>query len=229
MKGHGLRCAEASPPPCHHHAMADALPQRKKAKKWKRGRKDLNTNLMEARRPCMPPCLHGAVSAVVSAGRQGWPLLRGAGWDAAWSHKRGLQLTKCPDRARPTRPPCPAPLRCQVVGQLKPHNLQGLLLGTAVWLACDGTAVYLLDTLCLGNLDGGEGTAQGVAQQLAATGAALAEDASKVWATQCSMCTACCSVCLRCELRKTFEHMGASVRQALWRAAAHAFHCAPRL
>ncbi|GAB4818884.1 hypothetical protein N2152v2_005930 [Parachlorella kessleri] len=53
-----------------------------------------------------------------------------------------------------------------VVSQLKPHNLQGLLLGSAVWLSASEAVVRLLDTLCLGNQDGGEATADYVRQAL---------------------------------------------------------------
>lgn len=65
--------------------------------------------------------------------------------------------------------------------ELRPHNLQGLVLDASVWLCCDDKAVHLLDTLCFGNLDGGAGTAAYVRERLAAAGApALGERAVRL-------------------------------------------------
>lgn len=54
--------------------------------------------------------------------------------------------------------------------ELRPRDLQALLLDAAVWLCCDDDVVYKLDTLCFGNLDGGAGTAAYVRQHLEAAG-----------------------------------------------------------
>lgn len=58
----------------------------------------------------------------------------------------------------------------QVCRELRPRDLQALLLDAAVWLCCDDDTVYKLDTLCFGNLDGGAGTAAYVRRHLEAAG-----------------------------------------------------------
>ncbi|KAI7836749.1 hypothetical protein COHA_009387 [Chlorella ohadii] len=58
----------------------------------------------------------------------------------------------------------------EVCRELRPRDLQALLLDAAVWLCCDDEVVYKLDTLCFGNLDGGAGTAAYVRQHLEAAG-----------------------------------------------------------
>ncbi|PRW57103.1 tRNA-splicing endonuclease subunit Sen2 [Chlorella sorokiniana] len=58
----------------------------------------------------------------------------------------------------------------EVCRELRPRDLQALLLDAAVWLCCDDDTVYKLDTLCFGNLDGGAGTAAYVRQHLEAAG-----------------------------------------------------------
>lgn len=68
-------------------------------------------------------------------------------------------------------PPHPTPTpAAQVCRELRPRDLQALLLDAAVWLCCDDEVVYKLDTLCFGNLDGGAGTAAYVRQHLEAAG-----------------------------------------------------------
>lgn len=64
----------------------------------------------------------------------------------------------------------------QVCRELKPRNLQALLLDAAVWLCCDEDVAHKLDTLCFGNLDGGVGTAAYVRQVLEAAGQAVQGD-----------------------------------------------------
>lgn len=60
--------------------------------------------------------------------------------------------------------------------ELKPRNLQALLLDAAVWLCCDEEVAHKLDTLCFGNLDGGVGTAAFVRQVLEGAGQAVQGD-----------------------------------------------------
>lgn len=64
----------------------------------------------------------------------------------------------------------------QVCRELKPRNLQALLLDAAVWLCCDEDVAHKLDTLCFGNLDGGVGTAAYVREVLEASGQAVQGD-----------------------------------------------------
>lgn len=69
----------------------------------------------------------------------------------------------------------------EVIDQLRgnlPHGLHALLLDGTCWVACDEAAVHSLNTLCLGNLDGGAGTAADVRQHLAAAGEAVAGTAA---------------------------------------------------
>jgi hypothetical protein len=63
-----------------------------------------------------------------------------------------------------------------VCRELKPRNLQALLLDAAVWLCCDEEVAHKLDTLCFGNLDGGVGTAAYVRQVLESAGQAVQGD-----------------------------------------------------
>eukprot|EP00887_Chlorella_sp_A99_P007261 scaffold2.g7261.t1 len=58
----------------------------------------------------------------------------------------------------------------EVAEQLRAKDLQGLLLGAAVWVCGDADAVLWLDELCLGNLDGGAGTAAALIDYFAAAG-----------------------------------------------------------
>lgn len=54
----------------------------------------------------------------------------------------------------------------QVYKELKPLQLQGVLMGAAVWVCCDGSVAHKLDSLCFGNMDGGIGTATHVRRLL---------------------------------------------------------------
>jgi hypothetical protein len=58
----------------------------------------------------------------------------------------------------------------QMAEQLKARRLGGLILGSAVWLCVDAEVVHVFDCMCIGNLDGGVGTAAHVRQRLEATG-----------------------------------------------------------
>lgn len=58
----------------------------------------------------------------------------------------------------------------QVYSELKPRNLQALILDAAVWMCCDEEVVHKLDTVCFGNVDGGSGTAAYVRERLEAAG-----------------------------------------------------------
>lgn len=70
----------------------------------------------------------------------------------------------------------PASGRLQVYGELKPRGLQALILDAAVWLCCDDGVAHQLDTLCLGNMDGGAGTAAHVRRLLEEAGHAVEGD-----------------------------------------------------
>jgi len=54
----------------------------------------------------------------------------------------------------------------QLYSQLKSRDLQGVLVDTAVWICAEDNEVHVLDCLCLGNLDGGPGMAEYVADIL---------------------------------------------------------------
>lgn len=64
----------------------------------------------------------------------------------------------------------------KVYGELKPRGLQALILDAAVWLCCDDGVAHQLDTLCLGNMDGGAGTAAHVRRLLEEAGHAVEGD-----------------------------------------------------
>ena len=58
----------------------------------------------------------------------------------------------------------------QLYDELKSRNLQAVLLDAAVWICAEDDVVHKLDCLCLGNLDGGTGTAAHVSALLSALG-----------------------------------------------------------
>lgn len=111
--------------------MSDAsLPQRKK--QWKKRRKKINTNMLQASVPA------GKLVEMRDGPHCSFPYRRSSKSTAPCSHWFEIP---------------------QIVMQLEPCNLQGVLLGSAVWVCTDDATVGLLDALCFGNLDGGEGTA----------------------------------------------------------------------
>jgi hypothetical protein len=59
----------------------------------------------------------------------------------------------------------------ELYAELAPRRLRGLLIDGAVWLPVDDATCAILDALCLGNLDGGRGTAALARAALAAAGA----------------------------------------------------------
>ena len=58
----------------------------------------------------------------------------------------------------------------RLYSELKTRNLHGILLDAAVWICTENDVVHKLDCLCLGNLDGGAGTADHVRDLLLAAG-----------------------------------------------------------
>jgi tRNA splicing endonuclease len=64
----------------------------------------------------------------------------------------------------------------QLYGQLKPRNLHGVILDAAVYITVEDDIVHMLDCLCLGNLDGGSGTADHVRRLLHAAGVDIPGD-----------------------------------------------------
>jgi hypothetical protein len=59
---------------------------------------------------------------------------------------------------------------------LQRRQLHGVLLGTTVYICTEPPVVHILDCLCLGNLDGGPGTAAHVRDLVAAAGVTLPGD-----------------------------------------------------
>lgn len=123
--------------------------EQRKMKRWRR--RDLNTNLLEVRGVWWLGRVSGTLSHISMRLRDDHVALS-RGW-----------------HCQPVRPPSP-PHPGQVCRELRPRDLQALLLDAAVWLCCDDDVVYKLDTLCFGNLDGGAGTAAYVRQHLEAAG-----------------------------------------------------------
>jgi tRNA-intron lyase len=64
----------------------------------------------------------------------------------------------------------------QLFAKLRPRNLQAVLIDAAVWMATEDDVVHMLDCLCLGNLDGGTGTADHVRRLLLAAGVEVPGD-----------------------------------------------------
>jgi len=64
----------------------------------------------------------------------------------------------------------------QLYAELKPRELQGVLLDAAVWVCAEDDVVHSLDCLCLGNLDGGTATADHVRDVLNAAGTSVPGD-----------------------------------------------------
>lgn len=58
----------------------------------------------------------------------------------------------------------------QLYAQLKARSLQGVLFDSAVWVCVEDDVVHILDCLCLGNLDGGNGTAEYISDLLRRAG-----------------------------------------------------------
>lgn len=51
---------------------------------------------------------------------------------------------------------------------IKQHNVQGLIIDTAVWICAEPFVINSMDEACFGHLDGGAGTARFVKEKLAA-------------------------------------------------------------
>lgn len=58
----------------------------------------------------------------------------------------------------------------QLYEELQSEHLRGILLDSAVWICAKDDVIHKLDCLCLGNLDGGNGTADYVRDLLKAAG-----------------------------------------------------------